>query len=399
MRPKLNDITGLHVYASSPKTFAGGSDNASVQLVIKSNKEYGDLKKVTNRMMAAMEYFGAQSRLFTQIRGEVGSESQDFAVKIDRERLAALNIDGQFGTDPDTIARTIEALIGGRVSTHFRIDNRQYDVKIEVADNQRRSPQDISGLFIKGAKGAMVPLDDVVDIVPRIAPIEINHFNKMRSLSVYAELADGASQGEAVDLIKQISSKVLTDDMRMEFAGQTREFLNESTSMMLIFALALAFIFLVLAAQFESFIDPLIIMLSVPLSITGGIIALKIAPVGSINLFSQIGMITLIGLITKHGILIVDFANNLRDQGRDVVEAVIEAAYLRLRPILMTTFAMVLGAIPLAFAHGPGAESRQQIGIVIVGGMTFGTLLTLFIVPAIYTYLTRKNRQPLHESE
>ncbi|XP_022778572.1 uncharacterized protein LOC111320146, partial [Stylophora pistillata] len=179
---------------------------------------------------------------------------------------------------------------------------------------------------------------------------------------------------------------------RIDYAGESRRYVAEQANVYLIYGLAVVFIFLVLAAQYESYIDPLIILSSIPLSITGGLLFLWIAG-GTMNLFSQIGLVTLIGLITKHGILIVDFANSLRSEGLEKLEAVIEASKMRLRPILMTTFAMVIGAIPLALAAGAGAESRQQIGWVIVGGMTFGTLFTLFIVPAFYLLLSRARKE------
>lgn len=390
LRPQLKDVTGLRAYPSLPKSFTGGgSDTASVELVIQSNnRSYQEIKKVAEKMMAGLEYLGSQTGLFTQVTGEIGGESQDFMVKINRDRLAALG--GATGTDPETIANTIESLMGNKVSSKLKINSKEYDVRIDMEDENRRSPHDISGFFIRGKDDAMIPLSDVVEIIPRTSPVEIQHFNKMRAVGIHAELAEGASQGEAVALIQEVADKILPDDVFFEFSGQTREFLNETQSMFIIFGLALAFIYLVLAAQFESFIDPFIIMLSVPLSITGGVLALKLSGVGSLNIFSQIGMISLIGLITKHGILIVEFANKLKEEGMSASKAVIEASRLRLRPILMTTFAMVLGAIPLAFSTGPGAESRQQIGLVIVGGMTLGTLLTLFVVPAVYTYLTRK---------
>jgi multidrug efflux pump len=190
---------------------------------------------------------------------------------------------------------------------------------------------------------------------------------------------------------------VLPPEVQIDYSGQSREFRDAGSSLIFVFVLALGFIYLVLAAQFESFLDPLVIMLTVPLSMTGALLALYLAG-GTLNVYSQIGLVTLVGLITKHGILIVEFANQLQDEGRSKLDAVIEAAVLRLRPILMTTGAMVLGALPLALATGAGAESRQQIGWVIVGGMSLGTLLTLFVVPTMYTLLTR-TRHLIHEDD
>jgi len=222
-----------------------------------------------------------------------------------------------------------------------------------------------------------------------VSPRELNHFGQRRSVSITANLAPDYSLGEALAFMNATAAKVLKPGYATELNGTSREFQKSQGALAVVFVLALLFIFLVLAAQFESFVDPFVIMLSVPLSMIGALLALKWSG-GSLNVYSQIGLITLVGLITKHGILIVEFANQLREQGLELVEAVIKAAGQRLRPILMTTGAMVLGAIPLAIAHGAGAESRQQIGWVIVGGMSLGTLLTIFVVPTMYLLFARK---------
>jgi len=234
----------------------------------------------------------------------------------------------------------------------------------------------------------MVPMNNIIKITEQVAPKELNHFNKLRSATLTATIAPGYTLGDALAYLDDAAQKVLPASAQVDYAGQSREFKESSSSLYFTFVLALAFIYLVLSAQFESFVDPFIIMLTVPLSITGALIALHLTH-NTLNVYSQIGLITLVGLITKHGILIVEFSNQLQEQGRTKVDAVIEAAGLRLRPILMTTGAMVLGAIPLALARGAGAESRSQIGWVIVGGISFGTLFTLFVVPTAYTLLAR----------
>jgi multidrug efflux pump len=221
-----------------------------------------------------------------------------------------------------------------------------------------------------------------------VAARELNHFNQRRSVTITANLAPNYSLGEALDFMDATAAKVLQPGYATELNGVSREFRASAGALGLVFVLALLFIFLVLAAQFESFVDPFIILLAVPLSMVGALGALHLSG-GTLNVYSQIGLITLVGLITKHGILIVEFSNQLRQQGRDIRAAVMEAASLRLRPILMTTGAMVLGALPLALASGAGAESRQQIGWVIVGGMSVGTLLTIFVVPTVYTWFAR----------
>jgi multidrug efflux pump len=211
----------------------------------------------------------------------------------------------------------------------------------------------------------------------------------LRSVTIQASLAPGYTVGEAVDYLEQVARDVLPATVQSDLDGASRDYKTAANSLLMVFILALAFIYLVLSAQFESFRDPLIIMITVPLSTTGALAALWLAG-GTLNVYSQIGLVTLIGLITKHGILIVEFANQKLAAGEDRMQAIVDAAVQRLRPILMTTGAMVLGAVPLALADGAGAENRQQIGWVIVGGMTAGTLLTLFVVPAVYSYLGRR---------
>jgi multidrug efflux pump len=225
-----------------------------------------------------------------------------------------------------------------------------------------------------------------------VAPRELNHFNQFRSVTLTANVAPGSTVGEALDILDKIAAEVMPADTRVDYVGESRDFREASAEIFLTFFLALAFIYLVLAAQFESFIDPLIIMLTVPLSIAGGLAALYLSG-GTLNIYSQVGLVTLIGLITKHGILIIDFANRARQEGKATLDAVYEAAVLRLRPILMTTGAMVLGAVPLAVAAGAGAEARQDIGWVIVGGLLVGTLFTLFVIPSVYAVI-RGGREP-----
>jgi multidrug efflux pump len=257
-----------------------------------------------------------------------------------------------------------------------------------VAPDDRRTPGALNDIYVRGNNGAMVQLSNLVTVKETVAPKELNRFNQFRSATITGGVAPGYSLGEALDYLEAAAERVLPSSVRYDFSGESREFKEAGSSLLFVFILALGFIFLVLAAQFESFVDPLIIMLTVPLSITGALITLNLTG-GTLNIYSQIGLVTLIGLISKHGILIVEFANKLQEQGHSVRDAVIEAAVLRLRPILMTTSAMVAGALPLALALGAGAAARQEIGWVIVGGMSFGTLFTLFVVPTAYTLLSR----------
>jgi multidrug efflux pump len=287
--------------------------------------------------------------------------------------------------------------MAGRDVTRFKRNGEQYEVIVKVADSARRDPSDLTELYVRTPEGDMVQLSNLVEVKESVAPRELNHFDKVKAVKFQTLLAPGYSQGEALDYLEQ-SLKEIAPDATFDFTGPSREFKQSSNTLMLTFALAIVFVFLVLAAQFESFKNPLIIMLSVPPAIFGALLALKYSG-GSFSVYSQIGLITLVGLVTKHGILIVEFANQLQDQGRELREAIVEAATLRLRPILMTTAATVLGAVPLAMAFGAGAESRQQIGWVIVGGMTFGTVLTLFVIPTVYSYLGKRTFKEVQPEE
>jgi multidrug efflux pump len=281
-------------------------------------------------------------------------------------------------------------MLGGRNVTRYKKDGLQYDVVVQTSPSGRDTPDDIEKIFVRGKGDAMIPLSALVKIREVVVPRELNHFGQRRSATITSNLAPDYALGEALNFMDATAQKVLKAGYATDLNGSSREFRKSSDSLALVFVLALVFIFLVLAAQFESFIDPLVIMLSVPLSMAGALLALKWSG-GTLNVFSQIGLITLVGLITKHGILMVEFANQLREQGMEMVQAIKQSASQRLRPILMTTGAMVLGAIPLALASGAGAESRRQIGWVIVGGMSLGTLLTVFVVPTMYTLLARKH--------
>ena len=261
---------------------------------------------------------------------------------------------------------------------------------VQLKDVDRTNPDDLREIFVRGQDGSMVALSNLVRIEETVAPKELNHFNKIRAAILTATLAPGYSMGEALAFLDAEAAK-LPGGIITDLNGQSREFRSSTSGLYVTFLLALAFIYLVLAAQFESWVDPAIIMLTVPLSMMGALLALKLTG-QSMNVYSQIGLVTLVGLITKHGILIVEFANQLQEAGRSKLEAVVEAATLRLRPILMTTGAMVLGSVPLAIATGAGAESRQAIGWVIVGGLLLGTVLTLYVVPTAYMLLARTHR-------
>jgi multidrug efflux pump len=265
-------------------------------------------------------------------------------------------------------------------------------VTVALPAAERTSPETLSRIFVRGKEGQMVQLSNIVTAKVTVSPRDLRRFNQLRAITIQANLAPGYTLGEAIAAVNQAAAEVLPQGTITDLTGQAREFRDASSNLLLVFVMALAFIYLVLAAQFESFRDPIMIMVSVPLSMTGALLALWLTG-GTLNVYSQIGLVTLIGLITKHGILIVDFANRLQQEGTERTAAILEASRLRLRPILMTTAAMILGAIPLAIATGAGAESRQQIGWVIVGGMSLGTMLTLFVVPCVYAVMGWRPRK------
>lgn len=383
IKKKTWDIPGINAWPSAGSSaFGGGGSSENFQFVLQTTGSYEDLRA----MAILIEREMLRKKTFERINIDISPESQEYYVDINRDKLASMGIDVQ------TVGEALDALVSGRTVTKFRRDGDLFDVKTQLIAEHRRDPGHLNNVYLRasqGKKSGMVPLANVVKVERRAVPTEINHFNQLKSITVSANLVGGFSLSEAVDFLDKVKERLITDDFRTEYSGETRRYLESQNTIYLIFGLALAFIYLVMAAQFESFVDPLIIMFSVPLSITGALATLWLSG-GTLNIFSQIGLVTLIGLITKHGILIVDFANALRRQGKSVKEAAVLAAKMRFRPVLMTTAAMVLGALPLALLNGAGAKGLNQIGWVIVGGMTFGTMLTLFVVPAIYTFFSPK---------
>ena len=308
-------------------------------------------------------------------------------VEPDRDKLTAM------GVSPLEVGRTLETFLGGRQVTRFKRKGDQYDVIVQLRDVDRSSPDDLNRLYVRNAQGQMIGLSNVISLRESVAPKELNHFDQLRAATLSANLSPELAQGDALRQITDIITREFPQ-VQVDYAGSAREFIKSSAGFALTFALAMAFIYLVLAAQFESFRDPLIILITVPFAISGALIALW-ATGGSFNIYAQVGLVTLIGLIAKHGILIVEFANQRQLDGIGRHAAVIEAATLRLRPILMTTGAMVLGAVPLATATGAGAEAREQIGWAIIGGMSIGTLFTLFVVPTVYDLIAARHHQPV----
>ncbi len=378
LQPKLSRIAGVRAFANNPGSFGQSARSKPIEFVIQTSESYEQLDDYVQAFLAEAEKYPG----FINLDSDLRLNKPQLDVEVDRERVA------DTGAGVLNVGRTLETLLGGRQVTRFNQNGEQYDVIVQMSPDDRRTASDLNDIYVRGRDGTPIQLSNLVTVRETVAPKELNRFNQFRSATITGNIAPGYSLGESLNALEAAAKQVLPATTRFDYAGESREFKQAGTSLVFVFVLALCFIFLVLSAQFESFSDPLIIMLTVPLSMTGALLALNLSG-GTLNIYSQVGLVTLIGLISKHGILIVQFANQLQQQGRSVREAVIEAAALRLRPILMTTGAMVSGAIPLALAAGAGAESRHQIGWVIVGGMSFGTLLTLFVVPTAYTLLAR----------
>jgi multidrug efflux pump len=377
--PEMAKVAGVVGFPSNPPPLGQSSRDKPVQVVIQTSRPYSELQKMVDALIEKAESYPG----LIDIDSDLKLNSPQLDVQVDRDKAAAV------GVEIDALGRTLETMLGGRQVTRFKREGEQYDVVVKIADFDRQNPDDLRRIYVRGRDDAMIPLSNLITIKETVAPKELNHFNQLRSATITAQLAPGHALSDGLGFLENAAKDVLAGNAFLDFAGQSREFREASSNMYLTFLLALAFIYLVLAAQFESFKDPFIIMLTVPLSMTGALAALWWSG-GTLNIYSQVGLVTLIGLITKHGILIVEFANQLRDQGRPIRDAVVESATLRLRPILMTTGAMVLGALPLAIATGAGAESRQDIGWVIVGGLLVGTFFTLLVIPVVYTYLASR---------
>ncbi len=382
MTPAVAGLPGVTAFPITPPSLGQPFRDRPVNFVILTSDSYQNLAQVVRSFQDEI----AKNPGIVSVDTDLRLNKPEISMEVDRERAADM------GVPVEQIARAVETMMGGRQVTRYKREGDQYDVIVQTAPTGRDTPDDIERVFVRGKGDAMIPLSALVKIKEVVVPRELNHFSQRRSASISANLAPTYSLGEAITFMNATAQKVLKPGYSTDLNGTSREFVKSSGSLVIVFVLALLFIFLVLAAQFESFIDPLVIMLSVPLSMVGALLALQFSG-GTLNVFSQIGLITLVGLITKHGILIVEFANQLREEGMELFAAVTQSATLRLRPILMTTGAMVLGAIPLALASGAGAESRKQIGWVIVGGMSLGTLLTIFVVPTMYTLLAR-NKVP-----
>ncbi|HSR91565.1 MAG TPA: efflux RND transporter permease subunit [Gemmatimonadales bacterium] len=375
VQPQFFGVAGLFAFAFNPPAIGGFGK--PVQFVVQ-NPDYAVLG-------ATMDTFVTRAR---QIPGLVNIDTDlrvnkpQLTIHFDRDRAEDL------GVPVEAIASTLQTMLGGRKVSTFTRENKLYDVMVQLDPTERSTPSDVSGLYVRGRNDQLVQLSAVTRVDEGVGPKQLNHYNRIANFTMDASLAPGFTLGEAIDSLNNLAKEVLPRGSTTALAGESRELEESGGSLYFAFMLALLVVFMVLASQFESLLHPFTVLLSVPLAVTGALVVLKLAG-STINLYSQIGMILLIGLVTKNSILLVEYANQLQEKGLNPVEAMLEAGRIRLRPILMTSVATITSAVPIALGLGAGSISRRPLGYAIVGGVFFSTALTLYLVPVVYTLLDR----------
>ena len=375
VQAKIDQIPGLQVFGFNLPSLPGTGEGLPFQFVINTANDYESLLQVTERIKEKAQASGK----FAFLDVDLAFDKPEIVVEIDREKAA------QMGVTMEDLGLTLATLLGESEINRFTIEGRSYKVIAQVEQAYRDNPGWLNNYYVKNEQGDMLPLSTLITIHDRARPTQLSQFQQLNAATIQGFPI--VSMGEAIETLRSIAMEEAPQGYTFDYAGASRQYIQEGNALYTTFALALAIIFLVLAAQFESFRDPLVILVTVPLSVCGALVPLFLG-LSSMNIYTQVGLVTLIGLISKHGIMIVEFANQLRrDQGLNRREAVEEAAAIRLRPVLMTTAATVFGMVPLILASGAGAVSRFDIGLVIATGMTVGTLFTLFVLPAVYTVL------------
>jgi multidrug efflux pump len=380
-RQDLADIPGIRAFpvARSGLVRSGGSP---VQVVL-GGPDYQEIQAWRDRLMARME---ENPGLFA-IDSDYKETRPQIRVQLDSSRAADL------GVSVNDVGRTLETMMGSRRVTTFIDDGEEYDVILQAQDENRASPADLNNLYVRSRGGELVPLSNVVTLSELAEPGRLNRFNRLRAITVSANLAPGYTLGEALTWVEQVVRSELPQTAQIDYKGESREYIQSGSAVLFTFVMALLVVYLVLAGQFESFLHPVTIMLTVPLAVLGALLGLAITG-STLNLFSQIGIVMLVGLAAKNGILIVEFANQRRDAGLPVLEAILDASETRLRPILMTSLATMMGVLPLIIASGPGSASRSAVGVVVFFGVALSTFLSLFVVPSFYALLAPYTRSP-----
>jgi len=374
-------ISGLKLAAVLPPSLPGAGAGLPVQFVVSSTADHARVVEVADELMRR----ALASGKFVYADNDLKYDMPQADLAIDKDKAALL------GIDMSQLSADLGSMLGGGYVNRFSIQGRAYKVTPQVTRTSRLTPEQLGNYYISTGKGDLIPLSSIATLDKSTQPRALGRFQQLNSATIGLVPRPGVSMGEALDWLNQEAKQVFPAGFSADYKGELRQFVQEGSSLLTAFALAIVVIFLVLAAQYESWRDPFIIMMSVPLSIAGAMVFLFF-DFATLNIYTQVGLITLVGLITKHGILMVEFANSLQEQGHGVREAIEHAAGIRLRPILMTTAAMVLGVVPLIFASGAGAESRYSMGLVIATGMSIGTFFTLFVVPVFYTLIARDRR-------
>lgn len=380
---RFGQLTGVRAFASMRSSIRGGGGGDDIQFVLQG-PEYESLDAEAERLLADIR---ADNPNLLRARKDYEPTSPRFVVEIDRERAAAL------GVTVADIGQTLQTHLGSRRVGQFIDQGEAYNVIMENRRDERSSAQDLETLYVEGRSGQLIPLSNLVSVSQVGEAASRERIDRQRAITVSATLADGYTLGEAVTWLDNWAGRELPPDFSTTYLGGAKEYLEANSALLFAFGMALLIVFLVLAAQFESFIQPLVIMLTVPLAVTGGLFGLEMIG-SSLNIYSQIGLVILIGLAAKNGILIVEFANQLREEGRDLLTATLDASEIRFRPILMTGLSTAIGSAPLVLADGPGSESRTTIGVVILTGVTVATLFTLFVIPVAYSVLGRYTKTP-----
>ncbi|WP_120994544.1 multidrug efflux RND transporter permease subunit [Stutzerimonas urumqiensis] len=379
VQARLDQIPGLQIFAFNLPSLPGTGEGLPFQFVITTANDYESLLQVTERIREQAQASGK----FAFLDVDLAFDKPEIVVDIDREKAA------QMGVSMEDIGTTLSTLLGESEINRFTVDGRSYKVIAQVERSYRDNPGWLDNYYVRNERGELLPLATLVTVHDRARPTQLKQFQQLNAAMIQGFPI--VSMGDAIDTVRSIAEAEAPQGFTFDYAGASRQYIQEGNALFATFALALAIIFLVLAAQFESFRDPLVILVTVPLSIAGALVPLFLG-FSSMNIYTQVGLVTLIGLISKHGILIVEFANQLRrEQGLGIRQAIEEAAAIRLRPVLMTTAAMVFGMVPLLLASGAGAVSRFDIGLVIATGMSVGTLFTLFVLPTVYTFVAHRD--------
>lgn len=376
-------IPGVQAFPIIPPSLPGASGFTPVSIVLNTTGTYEDLEVATKKFIAEAQQWGGVTNITTDLK----IDQPQIVADIDRDKAADL------GIPMSDISTTLAVALAKPIINYFDINGLSYQVLPRLYLNFRDLPTALNSLNVRTKTNELIPLSNIITLKEKVIPESNNHFQQLRSATVNANLSPGVTQGTALDYLTKMAHSTLPKTIQVDYAGAARQYMKNTGSTSSLFLFALIFIYLILAAQFESFRDPLVVMLTVPLAIAGALLGLYVCH-GSMNIYTEIGLVTLIGLITKNGILIVEFANQQQERGMNFFDAIIEGASTRLRPILMTSAAMILGAIPLMLASGAGAVSRMQMGYVIVFGMAIGTFFTLFVIPVAY-YLIAAKKAPV----